>query len=224
MTAIAEAETLSKEVSNSSVKTKNATLPEKIIQPQNKTPTRVKEEKPPQQTQQTQANPQPKPQLPSYTTIELAARDIRSVVEQQRQQVQNLTTKLNILFVINGALLTALNLSRLLLIPSIFSVMEVIGFFINITLLLNAFLPRQIAISPNLGDQKFLERYLALTPEEYQLKMMVNQVQAYNANKQRLDDVSQSLTYSAYVTWIVAFVIMVHIVAANFLPEILLLE
>lgn len=224
MTAIAEAETISEEVSNSSVKTKDANLPEKIIPPQNKTPTRVKEEKPPQQTQQTQANPQPKPQLPSYTTIELAARDIRSVVEQQRQQVQNLTTKLNILFVINGALLTALNLSRLLLIPSIFSVMEVIGFFINITLLLNAFLPRQIAISPNLGDQKFLERYLALTPEEYQLKMMVNQVQAYNANKQRLDDVSQSLTYSAYVTWIVAFVIMVHIVAANFLPEILLLE
>ncbi|MGC1248280.1 MAG: hypothetical protein WA865_18860, partial [Spirulinaceae cyanobacterium] len=104
------------------------------------------------------------------------------------------------------------------------SIAEVIGFFANITLLLNAFLPRQVAISPNLGDQKFLERYLPLTPEQYQLRMMVNQVQAYNANKQRLDDVSQSLTYSAYVTWVLALVIMLHIVAANFLPEILLLR
>ncbi len=219
MTAITEEKALSGVVSDSSVKTevKEATLSEKIVQPQEKNKIRAKEEKPPKPTK-------PKPKRPNYATIELAAKDVRSVVEQQRQQVQNLTTKLNILFVINGALLTALNLSRLLLIPSIFSIAEVVGFFVNITLLLNAFLPRQVAISPNLGDQKFLERYLPLTPEEYQLKMMVNQVQAYNANKQRLDDVSQSLTYSAYVTWVVAFVIMVHIVAANFLPEILLLK
>ncbi|MGB3694859.1 MAG: hypothetical protein WBG70_17920 [Spirulinaceae cyanobacterium] len=223
MTAIAEEKSHSGVVSDSVVKTevKEATLPEKTVQSQDKNKIKAKEEKPPKSSKP-EENPRPK--RPSYATIELAAKDVRSVVEQQRQQVQNLTTKLNILFVINGALLTSLNLSRLLLIPSIFSMAEVIGFFANITLLLNAFLPRQVAISPNLGDQKFLERYLPLTPEQYQLRMMVNQVQAYNANKQRLDDVSQSLTYSAYVTWVLALVIMLHIVAANFLPEILLLR
>ncbi|NEO25957.1 MAG: hypothetical protein F6K03_03430 [Kamptonema sp. SIO4C4] len=143
---------------------------------------------------------------------------MRSVLEQQRQQANTLTTKLNILFVVNGALLTSLTLSRLMFIPSIFSLGEIMGFMINFTLLINAFLPRQVAISPNLEDQKFLERYLSLTPEEYHLKMMVNLVQTYKINKQRIDDVSQTLNYAAYVTLAVAFVIMLHTVAAYFLP------
>ncbi|MDB9312773.1 hypothetical protein PN462_06645 [Spirulina sp. CS-785/01] len=153
-----------------------------------------------------------------WSTIYIAAQDVRSVLEQQRQQANTLTTKLNILFVVNGALLTSLTLSRLMFIPSIFSLGEIAGFMINFTLLINAFLPRQVAISPNLEDKKFLERYLSLTPEEYHLKMMVNLVQTYKINKQRIDDVSQTLNYAAYVTLAVAFVIMLHTVAAYFLP------
>ena len=152
----------------------------------------------------------------STTTLELAAQDVRWVIEQQKQQSHLLTTKLNILFVVNGALLTSLTLSRLVLSPSIFSFGELLGFLINFTLLINAFLPRQVAISPNLGDTKFLERYLPLEPEEYQLKMMVNQVATYTSNKQRIDDISQSLTYAAYVTWMVALMIMLHMVSSYF--------
>ncbi|WP_242032945.1 hypothetical protein [Oscillatoria sp. FACHB-1406] len=152
-------------------------------------------------------------------TLALAAADVRSVLEQQRQESHNLTTKLNILFVVNGALLTSLTLSRLMFAQSWFSLGEIVGFLINFSLLINAFLPRQVAVSPNLGDRKFLEHYLTLTPEEYHLKMMVNLVQTYQINKQRLDDVSQSLTYSAYVTWTVALVIMLQVIFAYLLPD-----
>ncbi|MGK7925758.1 MAG: hypothetical protein AB4290_11015 [Spirulina sp.] len=155
-----------------------------------------------------------------WSTVYLAAQDVRGVLEQQRQQGHSLTTKLNILFVVNGALLTSLTLSRLMFTPSFFSLGEVIGFLVNFILLINAFLPRQVAISPNLEDKKFLERYLNLTPEEYQLKMIVNLVQTYQINKQRLDDISQSLTYSAYVTLAIAFAIMLHTVSAYFLPAL----
>ncbi|MEA5421041.1 hypothetical protein VB712_17585 [Spirulina sp. CCNP1310] len=151
-------------------------------------------------------------------TITLAAQDVRSVLAQQRDQGQILTTKLNILFVVNGALLTSLTISRLMFIPSWFGLAEIIGFLVNFTLLINAFLPRQIAISPNLSDNKFLERYLTLTPEEYQLRMMVNLVHTYQANQQRIDDVSQTLSYAAYVTWAIAFLIMCHVVAGVFVP------
>ncbi|MEC4985090.1 MAG: hypothetical protein SAJ37_05500 [Oscillatoria sp. PMC 1068.18] len=152
-------------------------------------------------------------------TIDLAAADVRAVLEQQREQGQMLTTKLNILFVVNGALLTSLTLSKLMFLPSVFSFGEILGFLVNFTLLINAFLPRQVAVSPNLSKQ-FLERYLNLTAEQYQLKMMVNLIETYNTNKQRLDDVSQTLSYAAYVTWTIALMIMLHVVAAYFVPVI----
>ncbi len=156
----------------------------------------------------------------SSTTLELAARDVRMVLDHQRERTQTLTTKLNILFVTNGALLTSLIISRLLFIPSPFSIAEILGFLINFTLLINAFLPRQEAVSPNLEDTKFLERYLVLPPEEYQLQMLVNLSQTYNANKQRLEDVSLSLKYSAYVTWGIALILLTHVVAAFFVQGI----
>jgi hypothetical protein len=114
----------------------------------------------------------------SISTLELAAKDVRMVMDQQRERSQTLTTKLNILFVTNGALLTSLIISRLLFFPSPFSIAEILGFLLNFTLLISAFLPRQVAISPNLEDKKFLERYLVLSPEEYQLQMLVNCQQA----------------------------------------------
>jgi hypothetical protein len=142
------------------------------------------------------------------------------VLDQQRERTQTLTTKLNILFVTNGALLTSLIISRLLFIPSPLSIAEILGFLINFTLLINAFLPRQEAVSPNLEDTKFLERYLVLPPEEYQLQMLVNLTQTYNANRQRLEDVSLSLKYSAYVTWVIALILLTHVVAAFFVQGI----
>ncbi|HBB36111.1 MAG TPA: hypothetical protein DDZ80_26205 [Cyanobacteria bacterium UBA8803] len=145
---------------------------------------------------------------------------MRRVIDQQKEQNQTLTTKLNILFVTNGALFTSLTISRLVFFPGFFSFAELVGFLLNFTLLINAFLPRQLAVSPNLGDKKFLERYLVLSTEEYQLQMIVNLVETYNANKQRLEDVSSSLKYSAYVTWGLALVITLHVVAVYFVPAI----
>ncbi|NJL39554.1 MAG: hypothetical protein HC840_16265 [Leptolyngbyaceae cyanobacterium RM2_2_4] len=152
----------------------------------------------------------------ALSTIELAARDVRLVLTEQREQGQILTTKLNILFVTNGALLTSLNISRLMMIPSPFSIAEVIGFLISFTLLVRAFLPRQVAVSPNLEDRKFLEKYLVLSSDEYHLQMLVNLTETYNANKQRLDDVSQTLRYAAYATWVIAVVMLMHMVVVYF--------
>lgn len=152
----------------------------------------------------------------SPVTIELATQDVRAVIEEQKQQSYLLTTKLNILFVVNGALLTSLTISRFIFLFSPFSIAEIMGFVINFTLLINAFLPRQVAVSPNLEDKKFLERYLSLTPEEYRLRMIANQIGTYNTNKQRLEDISQTLTYSAYVTWVIALIIMLQMVSSYF--------
>ncbi|MGB3494033.1 MAG: hypothetical protein WBA57_14985 [Elainellaceae cyanobacterium] len=155
--------------------------------------------------------------MPSSATIARAARDVRTVLSEQREQSQTLITKLNILFVANGALLTSLSVSRLMVIPSLFSVGEVVGFLASFTLLVRAFLPRQVAVSPNLEDRKFLERYLALGPDEYELQMLVNLTETYNANKQRLDDITQTLKYAAYATWSVAVVILAHMIGIYFL-------
>jgi len=145
-------------------------------------------------------------------TIGLALEDIRRVIEQQHQQSQLLTTKLNILFAVNsGGLLIALAISKLILIPSIFSVAEMIGFMITFALLLSAFLPRQVAVTPNLGNVEVVERYLNLSQTNYQLQMIVNLVETYNVNKQRLDDKSKSLTYAAYSTFGIVVIIMFHV-------------
>ncbi len=168
----------------------------------------------------TEAHKTPENQESPSLSIELAAQDVRRVIDQQKEQNQTLTTKLNILFVTNGALFTSLTISRLLFVPGFFSLAELLGFLLTFTLLINAFLPRQLAVSPNLGDKKFLERYLVLSPQEYQLQMIVNLVETYNANKQRLEDVSSSLQYSAYVTWSLALLITLHVVAVYFVPAI----
>lgn len=149
---------------------------------------------------------------PDPVTLDLALEDIRRVIEQQHQQSQLLTAKLNILFVANGGgLLIALTVSKLILIPSVFSVGEMIGFMITFGLLLSAFLPRQVAVTPNLGNIEVVQRYLNLSKTEYQLQMIVNLVETYNVNKQRLDDKSKSLTYAAYSTFAIVVLIVFHI-------------
>lgn len=151
---------------------------------------------------------------PYSATIDLAARDVRMVLEEQREQSQILITKLNILFVANGALLTSLTISHLMAMLSPFSFAEALGFMVSFTLLVRAYLPRQVAVSPNLEDRKVLERYLALSPEQYQLQMLVNLSETYNANKQRLDDISQTLIYAAYATLCIAVTVLLHMLVA----------
>ena len=155
--------------------------------------------------------PPPEPPPISRVTLKLVAQDVRMVIREQNEQSQTLTTKLNILFVANGALLTSLSVSRLIIAGGIFSLAEVVGFLVSFSLLMGAFLPRQVAVTPNLEDQKFLEKYLLLSANDYQLQMLVNLTETYKANKQRLEDISQSLKYAAYTIWGTAAIMLIHI-------------
>ncbi|MEM9002304.1 MAG: hypothetical protein AAGE59_02130 [Cyanobacteria bacterium P01_F01_bin.86] len=157
--------------------------------------------------------PPPEPPAISRATLKLAAQDVRMVIGEQNDQSQILTTKLNILFVANGALLTSLSISRLIITGGLFSLAEVVGFLVSFSLLMGAFLPRQVAVTPNLEDQKFLEKYLLLSSNDYQLQMLVNLSETYKANKQRLEDISQSLKYAAYTIWGTAAIMLIHILA-----------
>ena len=156
----------------------------------------------------------------SPLTLCLASQDVRRVLDKQKEERQILLTQTNILFVANSALLTVLTISRLIPVFSLFTVIEIVLFVVNFTLLINALLPRQLVITPNLENEKFLESYLTMSPEEYQLQMLVNQVETYNANSQPLNDISQSLFYAACVTWGIALVALSHLVAVNFIPEL----
>lgn len=73
-------------------------------------------------------------------------------------------------------------------------------------------MPRQVAVTPNLEDQNFLETYLAFFPEDYQLQMLVNLAETYKSNKQRLEDISQSLKYAAYTIWGTTAIMLINIV------------
>ena len=152
-------------------------------------------------------------------TVRLAARDVRTVLDKQKEERQILLTQMNILFVTNTAVLTVLAISRLLTIFTIFNAIEVLLVLLNFILLINALLPRRFVITPVPNDD-FLERYLALSNQEYDLQMLVNLVAAYNANKQTIDDTSQTLTYAAYVTLGVIFVAVLHLGTVYFIPEL----
>ncbi|NMG05691.1 hypothetical protein [Brasilonema sp. UFV-L1] len=156
----------------------------------------------------------------SSLTLSLASEDIRRVLDKQKEERQILLTQTNILFVVNSALLSVLTIARLISVFSLFSITEIVLFLINFTLLINALLPRQFVITPNPENEKFLEGYLAMSPEEYQLQMLVNLVETYNANKQPLNDISQSLFYAAGVTWGIALVGLLHVVAVYFIPQL----
>ena len=152
-------------------------------------------------------------------TVRLAARDVRTVLDKQKEERQILLTQMNILFVTNTAVLTVLAISRLLTIFTIFNAIEVVLVLLNFILLINALLPRRVVITPVPNDD-FLERYLALSNQNYELQMLVNLVEAYNANKQTIDDISQTLTYAAYVTLGVIFFAVLHLGTVYFIPEL----
>ncbi|NJO41921.1 MAG: hypothetical protein HC769_15965 [Cyanobacteria bacterium CRU_2_1] len=152
-------------------------------------------------------------QLNAFLTLELAIQDARSVLDQQQQLRQISLTQLNILFVANTALLTILSISRLIFTISLFSVGEIVGFLLGFSLLIYALLPRQPLVTPNLEDRESLERYLALSPNEYRLQMLTNLVEVYNANKQRLDDITQALSLATYAIWATMIVALLHILS-----------
>ena len=166
----------------------------------------------PASLKEAQANKVQRKVAPDPLTLDLAARDVHLVLEEQQEQSHILTTKLNILFVANGALLTSLTISRLFLHAGWFSLAEVLGFLVSFTLLVRAFLPRQVAVSPNLEDRKVLEVYLALSPQDYKLQMLANLAETYNLNRQRLNDVSRTLKFAAFSTWSIAAIMLMHLV------------
>lgn len=148
---------------------------------------------------------------PDFVTLDLAIRDARTVLEQQQQLRQFALTQLNILFVVNTALLTILSISRLIFSFSWFSMIEISGFSLSFSLLIYALLPRQLLITPNLEDRESLERYLALKPDAYRLQMLTNLIEVYNANKQRLDDITQALLLASYALWGTVIITLLHI-------------
>ncbi|MEM7554012.1 MAG: hypothetical protein AAF378_07920 [Cyanobacteria bacterium P01_A01_bin.84] len=152
-------------------------------------------------------------------TVRFAARDVRSIMDRQKEERQVLLRQMNILFVTNTAVLTVLAISRLLTIFTIFNAIEIFLVLINFILLINALLPRRFVITP-IPSQQFLERYLPLPNQAYELQMLVNLVETYNANKQTINDVSQTLTYAAYVTLGVIFVAVLHLTTVYFIPEL----
>jgi hypothetical protein len=150
------------------------------------------------------------PNPDEFITLNLTIQDARSVLDQQQQLRQLSLTQLNILFVTNTALLTVLSISRLLFTVTLFSVAEAIGFLFSFSVLIYALLPRQSLVTPNLDDRESIERYLALSPNEYRLQMLTNLIEVYQANKQRLNDISQALSLATYFVWATIVITLFH--------------
>ncbi|MGJ5632162.1 hypothetical protein [Nostoc sp. CALU 1950] len=160
-------------------------------------------------------------------TLELAAQDVRRVIERQKEERQILITQMNILFVTNSAILSFLTISRLITIFSIFSALEILLFPINFLLLIWALLPRKFFASPNLEKNeeneeklKFPEDYLTFTPQEYNLQMLADFRETYNNNQKQVDDISLALKYATGVTAGIAVVSLLHQVTVYFIPEL----
>ncbi|BAZ49815.1 hypothetical protein NIES4103_24280 [Nostoc sp. NIES-4103] len=158
---------------------------------------------------------------PENPVLELAAEDVRRVLERQKEERQILITQMNILFVTNTALLSFLTISKLLTFFSLFSVTEIALFFLNFILLIRALLPRQFVISPNLQNvNNFQKNYLSLSSQDYQLKMLANLIETYNINQKRIEDIAQSLTFATFVTSGIALVALLHQLTVYFIPEL----
>lgn len=153
-------------------------------------------------------------------TLELAAQDVRRVLERQKEERQVLITQMNILFVTNTALLSFLTISRLITRYSFFSVVETLLLLVNFLLLIRALLPRKFFVSPNLETEDFQNRYLQFSPQEYHLQMLANLREAYNENQKQIEDISQSLTYATFVTAAIAIVALLHQVTVYFIPQL----
>ncbi|MCC5614572.1 hypothetical protein LC605_05660 [Nostoc sp. CHAB 5836] len=153
-------------------------------------------------------------------TLELAAQDVRRVLERQKEERQILITQMNILFVTNSAMLSFLTISKLITRFSLFSAVEILLLFLNFMLLIWALLPRQFVISPNLETDDFQNKYLKFLPQEYKLQMLANLIETYNGNQEIVNDISLGLKYATGVTAVLAVVALSHQVTVYFIPEL----
>lgn len=162
------------------------------------------------------------PNIPEKT-LELVVQDVLRVLEKQKEEREMLISQVNILFFVNTALLSFVTISKLLTTFSTFSIVELLLFLINFTLLIRAVLPRTWTISPNLNistdktKSTFPENYWHDSPQEYQVKMIANWKETYNINQEIVNDISQALKYANFVTSGLAMVALLHQVKVYFL-------
>ena len=155
------------------------------------------------------------PVAPDFVTVTLALKDMRAVMVQQQQLQQLSFTQLNILFVVNTALLSVLSFSRLIFSRSWFSLIEIAGFSLSFSLLIFALLPRTQLVTPN-PEKLDIEESLAKSANDYQLQMLSNFREVYRTNQQRIDDITQALLVASFTLWATVIVALLHILAAIF--------
>ncbi len=159
--------------------------------------------------------PEPLPAAPDFVTVSLALKDVRAVLVQQQQLRQLSLTQLNILFVVNTALLSVLSFSKLIFSRTWFSLIEIVGFSLSFSLLIFALLPRSQAVTPNPKNLD-IEESLAKSANDYQLQMLSNFQEVYRTNQQRIDDITQALLVASLTLWALVIVALLHLLTAIF--------
>ncbi len=161
--------------------------------------------------------PPPEPPLaaPDFVTVSLALKDVRAVLVEQQQLRQLSFTQLNILFVVNTALLSVLSITRLIFSRTPFSLIEIAGFALSFSLLIYALLPRTPLVTPNPKNLD-IEESLAKSANDYQIQMLSNFQEVYRANQQRIDDITQALLLASLTLWATVIVALLHILTAIF--------
>lgn len=155
------------------------------------------------------------PVAPDFVTVSLALKDVRAVLVQQQQLRQLSLTQLNILFVVNTALLSVLSFTKLIFGRNWFSLIEIAGFSLSFSLLIFALLPRTQSVTPNPKNLD-IEESLAKSANDYQLQMLSNFQEVYRTNQQRIDDITQALLVASFTLWATVIVALLHILTANF--------
>jgi len=153
--------------------------------------------------------------VPDFVTVSLALQDMRAVLVQQQQLRQLSFTQLNILFVVNTALLSVLSFSKLIFSRSWFSLIEIVGFSLSFSLLIFALLPRTQSVTPNPDNLEIAES-LAKSANDYQLQMLSNFQEVYRTNQQRIDDITQALLVASLTLWATVIVALLHILSVIF--------
>ena len=147
---------------------------------------------------------------PDFVTLSLAVEDVRAVLIQQQDLQKVALTQLNILFVVNTALLSVLSFSKLIFSQTWFSLIEIGGFLISFSLLINALVPRQVSVTPNPAT---IQSQIAKPANDYRQQLLRSFQKIYQSNQQRLDDVADSLVKASYPLWGILITALLHILA-----------
>ena len=116
----------------------------------------------------------------------------------------------HILFVVNTALLSVLSFSKLIFSQTWFSLIEIGGFLISFSLLINALVPRQVSVTPNPAT---IQSQIAKPANDYRQQLLRSFQKIYQSNQQRLDDVADSLVKASYTLWGILITALLHILA-----------